>query len=99
MTDNVFVYTVFGSTGEYEDVVEYAIASYMDEKRANAHGELATKMAEEWMKKRADRFEPIPDGWNEYDADMKMGVNGTRYFFVKTEIIDYSHFVAEKACK
>lgn len=82
------IHTVFGKTGKYSDITEWAVCSFFDEEKAKERVLLAAERAAEIEQIRPDKY-VIPDGVvNEYDLGMQMDHTGTDYYYITTCILD-----------
>ncbi len=80
------IYLVVGSTGEYSDSINWYVAWYKNEKKAQKHCELATQEAKIIKFKYEDKYGyEMPLGINKYDKYMQMDYTGTIYNVEKVE--------------
>ena len=84
--DNVEIYVVEGSTGEYSDHTEWLIAAYLNEEDAKKHVLCATEKAEQLgATENTDVFWDR-DGQNEWDPNMQCDYKGVFYNYYKLPI-------------
>ncbi len=79
------VWLVHGSTGEYSDHMEWIVCGYKTEEEAKRHSELAQARADD-LERQYDYPWHIPGGQNEWDLNMSMDYNGTRYTYSMVEV-------------
>lgn len=80
------IWIVEGTSGEYSDQDQWIVCAYRSKERAEDVAANATRRADEIQKNRK-RYEPIPDGANEFDPKMRMGgYTGTEYYTVECEL-------------
>jgi hypothetical protein len=80
------IHVVYGSTGEYSDHIEWYVAAYHSETKAQDHVLRATARANELIAKHGEYN--IPEGANEHDASMRADYTGTRYTYATVPILD-----------
>lgn len=81
-------YVVMGSTGEYSDHTEWAVAVYLEKEEAERHAELANKDvagAESWTWSQRRGY----TGKNPYDVDCDIDYTGTRYAVVEVPLVGH----------
>ena len=86
----MYVFVVFGETGEYSDMREWPVAAYIEERLAILHMEFAAKrFAELSLIKKERTWKPM--GHNEYDPDMQVDYTGTFYEVKKVLLGDEAY--------
>ena len=86
LSSKMNVYVVYGSTGTWDERIEYPIAAYLGESSAKEHVLRATKKAKDWEEVREYEEMLPPVGWNEYDHKMSPGVIGMSYTYEEVPI-------------
>lgn len=80
------VYVVMGSTGEYSDRREWAVAAYTDEKEVQRHVIEAEKRAGE-IKVLSQSEGKWPHNYsNDFDKGFDMDYTGTSYYYTTVEL-------------
>ena len=78
------IYIVFGTTGEYSSREAWPVKAFASFEKARGlvvHAESrANQLYDEYTKEDEYGFIDIPDGANEYDPQMWMDSNRTRYW-------------------
>lgn len=81
------IFIVHGMTAEYEDRTDWSVMAYIDEIKAQRHVINAQCRADEIYTRCKGLYEESKHGKNEFDPNMLMDLDGTRYF-VKTIDLD-----------